>query len=51
VLPEFAHLEDTVRVIDVAEASGGDLLHVLMNAESEEAVGVLGAPDGFGRMA
>ncbi len=48
-LPEFAHLADTVRVIDVAEASGGDVLHVLMNAETEEAVGVLGPPDGSGR--
>ncbi len=38
VLPEFAYLEDTVKVIDVAEASGGLELRILMNADLDEAV-------------
>ena len=44
LLPEFAHLEDTVRVIDVPGATGGQVLRVLMNADLEEAVGVLAPP-------
>ncbi len=39
-----ADLADTVRVIDVARASGGQVLQVLMNAEQERAVAVLGPP-------
>jgi hypothetical protein len=49
LLPEHAHLADVVRVIDVAERSGGHLLHVLMNADSEEAVGLIGGAEGSGR--
>lgn len=41
LLPEFAALADVVRVIHVAESSGGRLLSVLMNAETEEAVAYL----------
>jgi len=44
LLPELAHLADTVRVIDVPEATGGQVLRVLMNADLEEAVGVLAPP-------
>src|SRR5947209_7292272 len=44
LLPEFAHLADVVRVIDVARASGGLALRILMNGESDEAVGFLAAP-------
>ncbi len=39
--PEFQSLADTVRVIDVARASGGNVLQVLMNADEERAVGLL----------
>jgi pyruvate,water dikinase len=39
--PDFAHLSDVVRVIDVARASGGFVLQVLMNGDSDEAMGVL----------
>ncbi|MFH1143319.1 MAG: nucleotidyltransferase domain-containing protein, partial [Candidatus Eisenbacteria bacterium] len=45
MLPGMAHLADVLRVIDVAVASEGRVLRVLMNAELEEAVGVLGPPD------
>ena len=44
ILPEFADLADTVRVIDVSEASGGMALRILMNAEADEAVGILVDP-------
>lgn len=41
LLPEYAWLAQVVRVIDVAKASGGKLLQVLMNAEEDRAVGLL----------
>ena len=44
VAPEFAALAGTVYVIDVPRAAGGQVLHVLMNAELDEAVGVLVSP-------
>jgi hypothetical protein len=44
LLPEFAHLQGVLRVIDVPQATGGLVLRVLMNAELEEAVGVLAPP-------
>jgi hypothetical protein len=44
LLPEFAHLADSLKVIDVAEAAGGRALRVLMNAEADEAVGILVDP-------
>jgi hypothetical protein len=50
LLPELAHLADTVRVIDVPESTGGQVLRVLMNADLDEAVGVL-APPGVATLA
>ncbi len=44
VLPEHAEIADTVRVIDVAEAAGGKVLRILMNADLDEAVGFLVDP-------
>ncbi len=44
LLPECARLADTVRVIDVPRTSDGLVLKVLMNADQDRAVGVLGAP-------
>jgi hypothetical protein len=41
LLPEFAHLQDTLRVIDVPMQTGGLKLRVLMNADLQEAVGYL----------
>ncbi|MBN1221914.1 MAG: PEP/pyruvate-binding domain-containing protein [Candidatus Aminicenantes bacterium] len=41
ILPDFAFLSDTVKVIDVAKNTGGLLFRVLMNAELDEAVGIL----------
>lgn len=44
VLPEFAHLAETVRLIDVPKETDGLILQVLMNAELNEAVGILAEP-------
>jgi hypothetical protein len=44
LLPDVQHLTATVRVIDVARETGGKVLRVLMNADLDEAVGVLSAP-------
>jgi hypothetical protein len=44
LLPEFAHLEACLRVIDVPAATDGFVLNVFMNADLDEAVGLLGRP-------
>ena len=44
VLPEFADLADTVKVIDVPATTGGFVLRVMMNADIDEAVGLLVDP-------
>jgi pyruvate,water dikinase len=44
VLPEYASLSDTLKLIDVAKATGGLRFRILMNAELDEAVGILGEP-------
>ncbi len=44
MLPEFAHLEKVVRVIDVADATEGRLLRVLLNADLGEALAMLVDP-------
>ncbi len=45
MLPEYAHLADTVRVVDIPGASGGRVLRVLMNSELDEAIGMLASPE------
>jgi len=40
--PEFADLADVVRVIDVPQVAGGQVLRVAMNAEQDEALAYLG---------
>jgi len=45
IAPEFRYLADTIRVIDVPQAAEGQVLRVLMNADLDEAVGVLVPPD------
>jgi predicted nucleotidyltransferase len=44
ILPEYASLATTIRVIEVPRAAEGRVLRVLMNADLDEAVGVLVAP-------
>jgi pyruvate,water dikinase len=38
--PEYAHLAESVRVIDVPAVRGGQVLNILMNAEHEAAMGL-----------
>jgi hypothetical protein len=44
MLPDSAHLEDTVRVIDVPRVSDGLVLRVLMNADLDRAIALLAPP-------
>jgi hypothetical protein len=44
LLPNAARFEDFVRVIDVPASTDGQVLKVLMNAELDEAVGLLASP-------
>ncbi len=39
ILPDLSRLEEVIHVIDVADAAEGNLLHIAMNAELEEALG------------
>lgn len=41
ILPEFAHLSDVIRVIDVPLSTDNLILRVLMNADLDEALGIL----------
>ena len=41
ILPDFAHLEKIVRVIDVKDTSNGQVVQVLMNAEKNKAIAIL----------
>jgi hypothetical protein len=40
LLPEFADLAEVVRVIDIPQSTDGQYLHVLMNGDLSEAVGL-----------
>jgi pyruvate, water dikinase len=42
ILPEYAYLADTLRIIDVPANSEGQFLRVLTNADQDKAVGFLG---------
>ncbi len=44
MLPEFAHIAETLRVIDVPMETGGLILRVLMNADLDQAVAFLSPP-------
>ena len=44
MLPEFGHLTDTLRVIDVPRETSGLILRVLMNADLDQAVAFLSSP-------
>lgn len=47
ILPESNYLSDTLRVIDVSKSSDGLALRVYMNADLDEAIGILGKPSGI----
>jgi predicted nucleotidyltransferase len=44
ILPEYAFLSDTVRVIDLPDSADGQVLQILMNGERDEAIAVLTKP-------
>jgi pyruvate,water dikinase len=44
MLPDFANLVDVIRVIDVPQVAAGEILRILLNADLDEAVGILAAP-------
>ena len=45
LVPDYAHLEKTIHVIDVKSTTGDSLLHVLMNADENLAVAILAEED------
>lgn len=45
LLPEFAHLAGVVRVLDIRGIANGMVLHVLMNGELDQAIGLLGSAE------
>lgn len=44
LLPEYAHLEDVLRVIDVTSAMDGKILRILMNADLCKGIGYFDEP-------
>ncbi|MGW8268334.1 MAG: PEP/pyruvate-binding domain-containing protein, partial [Longimicrobiales bacterium] len=44
LVPEYAQLSDTVRVVEIPRETGGQVLKVLLNADLEEGVGILAEP-------
>jgi len=44
ILPQYARLADTIRVVDVPASAGGRVLRILMNADLGKAVGFLAEP-------
>jgi len=44
ILPEFAYLENVIRVIDIPASCDGNVLKISMNADLEEALAYLAAP-------
>ncbi len=45
MVPEYARLADAIHVIDVPQATGGLVLRVLLNADTDEAIGLLAPPE------
>jgi len=44
LVPDYAYLKDTIKVIDVVNSTGGSILKILMNAEIDEAIGMFAQP-------
>jgi len=41
LIPDFSHLSDAIRVIDIPKTMDGSVMQILMNADLDEALGVL----------
>ena len=50
LLPEFAGLADTLRVIDVPQTVGGKVLQVLMNSDRGQAIALFSEPGSVARI-
>ncbi|MCX6639498.1 MAG: nucleotidyltransferase domain-containing protein [bacterium] len=44
ILPEYEYLSDVIKVIDIAQNAEGRVLQIFMNADLDEAVGILAPP-------
>ncbi|MEJ2597437.1 MAG: PEP/pyruvate-binding domain-containing protein [Anaerolineales bacterium] len=44
ILPDFARLSEVLKVIDVPAATDGQMLHIFMDADAEDAIAVLAEP-------
>ncbi len=44
IVPEFAYLGNTIRLIDIPQVTNGKILKILLNAEQGEAMGLLTNP-------
>ncbi len=44
LVPEYHYLEEIIKVVDILESTGGYVLKILMNAELDEALGLLANP-------
>ncbi|MFH1686549.1 MAG: PEP/pyruvate-binding domain-containing protein [bacterium] len=49
VAPDYAQLEETIRLIDVAQATGGQVVRLSMNADLDEAIAVIAPPSAEAR--
>lgn len=47
ILPEYARLDEVLRVIDVPASTNGRILKIIMNADLEEALAYLTVPSGI----
>jgi predicted nucleotidyltransferase len=44
LIPEYAHLSEVIKVIDVQKSTQGSVLRVLLNADLDEGMGLLSSP-------
>lgn len=44
LLPAYSYLSDTIRLIDIPQSQNGRILKILLNADLDEAVGLLSQP-------
>jgi hypothetical protein len=44
LIPDFSHLSEVIRVIDIPQSTDGKVLHIFMNADISEAIGALRNP-------
>lgn len=44
IVPDFGHLDETIRLIDVSQATDGQVVRICMNADLQEAIAVIAPP-------